>query len=263
MKFGYPTAILLCYCLTILCGCTQSVILLSPEDHYVLGNYFIEHEKAFKAKEQFELIRDKYPTSKYATMSQFKLAQTQFARKHYAEAAVDFSLFLEFHPAHKLAPFAQYHLALCKYELMLSPDRDTTVAQEARDEFMKFLKAYPDHSFAPKAKEYLTKVQENLLRHEYEVGMVYYRRKNYNAALTRFKPTLLPSGDSDLFLRANYYAGKSYEHKEAYAEARKCYQAVIDTASASKWVRKARKRLKKLPAATEKTSENKTDSDDS
>jgi outer membrane protein assembly factor BamD len=227
-------------------GCNRNIILLSPEDRFQLGDYYIEKGKFAKASEQFERIRTDYPTSQNATICQFKLAQSLFARKHYDEAAVDFEIFLEFHPAHELAPYAQYHLALCKYHSMLKPERDSTIAREALKEFDKFIVLYPGDSEIEKVRKYRDEVHDHLLTHDLEIGKTYYRMKAYDSAIDRINPVLELAHDNKLKQESGYYCARCYAFKKEFETAKKLNKAVIDVDPLSEWAKKSQKLLDKM-----------------
>jgi outer membrane protein assembly factor BamD len=227
-------------------GCTRSLILLSPEDQFALGNYYLEAKDYGKASDQFEKIQHDYPTSEYATICQFKLAQTQFARKKYDEAAVDFELFLEFHPADKLAPTAQLDLALSKYYSMLNPERDVTIAKEALKELNKFLMLYPKHPDTEKVIDCRNKVEDHLFIHDFKAGIVYYRLKAYDSALDRIKPIIDKAHNPALLQESLFYMGRCYEGKRDFDAARNCYNSAATKYSDSKWARKSLNRFKKI-----------------
>jgi outer membrane protein assembly factor BamD len=227
-------------------GCAYNLILLSPQDHYALGDYYLQQGKYSKASQQFEKIKNDYPTSEYATMSQYKLAETNFLRKRYQDAALDFEIFLEFHPAHKLAPKGYYYLAISKYNLIRSPEREIINVKEAQDTINTFLMLYPEHPDAPEIKRYKTKVENHLLTHEFEVGMVYFRRKVYRSALNRFLPILEKTPESGLLAKTRYHIARCYEKTKQQDEARVAYKVLIDSKSDPKWVNKAQKRLSHL-----------------
>lgn len=247
MKRLFSPVCLLC----LLFGCTRSVILMSPEDHFALGNYYLDESEFGKAGEQFEQIRDRYPSSEYATMSQFKLAVTRFQNKKYDEAALDFDLFLEFHPAHKLAPFAQYHLALSKYESRLIPDRDPTIAQEALLEFDTFIGMYPDHENHLDAIKFRDELKDHLLEHDLEAGLVYYRLGIYPAAIQRIESVAEKAHDHLLLARAAYYLGRSNYHKDDFSAAIHAFEQSANADPLSKWARKSNKWLAKSKHAAE------------
>ncbi len=226
-------------------GCMRSLILLSPEDHFALGNYYLEETEFNKAENQFEKIRDRYPSSDYATMSQFKLAVARFENKKYDEAALDFELFLEFHPAHKLAPFAQYHLALSKYKSKLIPDRDPTVAHEALEAFNTFIGMYPDHENYADAVKYRDELIDHLLEHDLEAGLVYFRLGIFSSAIPRLQPVADTAHDKQLQSRAAYYLGRCQFHQKAFADAKTSFEKAIGADPDSKWARKSSSWMKK------------------
>lgn len=239
--------------LLIFTGCASKLILLSPDDLFALGDYYLEDGKYTKAGEQYERIRNSYPNSPYATMSQYKLAKTKLLEGKYDEAAVEFELFVEFHPAHKKAPSAYYKMAMCKYKSLLTPDRDITMGKEALAAFDQFLKLYPDHPDAEKAREYRSLTFDHIMRHDLEAGLVYYRRQAYKAAINRIQPVFEKANSVVLRERAGYFLGRSLTYRGKYADARKVFEQVIALDIPSKYLDKSRKRLAKLPEITEST----------
>ncbi|MCD4653188.1 outer membrane protein assembly factor BamD [bacterium] len=229
-----------------LMGCSHSFILLSPEDLYALGNYYMEESKYRNAGDQFEQIRNHYPTSRFATMSQFKLALTEYEKRNYADAAVEFKLFLEFHPAHKMAPQAQYYIALSKFNSIPSPERDISMAIEAKTELTAFLKRYPDHPDLEKVNQYLSDVIDHLQTHEIEVAKVYYRRRSYNATLLRLSPVLDTKASPYIKQTALLLIARTHEKMNAEDEAREYYQKVIDNGDDEKLTHIARNQLQSL-----------------
>ncbi|MBN1354949.1 outer membrane protein assembly factor BamD [bacterium] len=227
----------------LMSGCSHHIILLSPEDHYFLGNHYLDKGENAKAKEQFEYIRDHYTLSEFGTMSQFKLAQTQFLRKNYLEAAVDFEIFLEFHPAHKLASYAQYHLALSKFHSIRTPDRDQTMTREALSAFNKFLQLYPDHPNFDNALSFKHRVEDHLFKHDLAVARTYYRRHAFDSTINRLEQ--IPQLAHEQLLRAesSYLLGRSYEQLNDKERALEYYRSV---SGVSRWVEKARNRMKNL-----------------
>jgi len=227
-------------------GCSNSFILLSPEDLYSLGNYYLEENKFRDAGHQFEQIRNEYPTSRFATMSQFKLALTEYEKGNYEESAVEFKLFLEFHPAHKMAPQAQYYIALSKFHSIPSPERDITKALEAKTELSELLVRYPDHPDYEQVSNNLEEVIDHLQNHEIEVAKVYYRRRSYDAVLLRLNPVLETKASPVVMQSAMLLIARTYEKKSNIEESRKYYQNVIDIGFDEELTKNARKELSRI-----------------
>jgi len=172
-------------------------------------------------------------------MSQFKLAVARFENKKYDEAALDFELFLEFHPAHKLAPFAQYHLALSKYRSKLIADRDPTIANEALVAFNTFIGMYPDHENYNEAVRYRDELIDHMLEHDLEAGLVYYRLGIFSSAIPRLQPVAETAHDKKLQARAAYYLGRCQFSQKAYSDAIKSFEKAVGADPKSRWARKS------------------------
>jgi len=246
MRINIYFSIALMTIILFLSACSRSFILLSPEDLYALGNYYLDENKFREAGDQFEQIRNEYPTSQFATMSQFKLALTEYEKGNYEEAAVEFKLFLEFHPAHKMAPQAKYFLAFSKFHSISSPERDITMALEAKKELSEFLARYPDHPDSEKVKINLNHVIDHLQSHEIQVARVYYRRRSYDAALLRLEPVLETEASAIIKQSALLLIAKAYAKKDDYEQSRKYFQEVIDNGADEKTTQEAKKHLSKL-----------------
>lgn len=227
-------------------GCSRSLILLAPEDLYALGSYHLEDGNYRDAAEQFERIRDDYPTSEYAAMSQFKLGEAQFLRKSYSKASVELELFIEFNPAHKLAPQAQYYLAMSKFNSIISPERDTTTALEAKTSLENFLIRYPEHPDCDKVRDFLNQVIDHLQMHEVEVAKSYYRMGLYGAALNRLNPVLQTKASDTVKQEAYYFIGKSYIHTGESEKARENLAKAAALETGGKYQKRAAKALRHL-----------------
>ncbi len=171
-------------------GCYRSLILLAPEDLYFLGNYYMENENFRAASDQFERILNDYPASEFATTSQFKLAESFFQRGNYSRSAMEFGLFVEFNPGHKLAPQAQYYLAMSEFNRIINPERDVSAAIRAKRSLEQFLRQYRNHPDYEQVELYLSKVNDHLQMHEIEVGKAYYRMRYFKSAINRLEPVI-------------------------------------------------------------------------
>ncbi|MBN1295276.1 outer membrane protein assembly factor BamD [bacterium] len=217
--------------LMLLQACSRSVILLSPEDLFALGDHYMENDEFRDAGEQYQRIRDEYPTSQFATMSQFKLAEAEYNRGNYDEAAVEFSLFLEFHPGHKLAPQAQYFIALSKFHSLPSPERDTTLAHDALKELEEFLRRYTDHPDYHKVTRYRIEVIDHLQLHEIQVARVYFRRGDYEAARLRLLPIPDTEASPNVKQEALYWLGRVSEKENDRDAAQSYFRQAGDAGS--------------------------------
>ena len=63
-------------------------------------------------------------------------------------------------------------------------------AGKALETFQRLIRQFPDSLYAQKAKENVIKCQLSLAGHELEVGIFYYKSKQYRAAISRLKTLL-------------------------------------------------------------------------
>nr|HPQ41851.1 outer membrane protein assembly factor BamD [bacterium] len=171
---------------------------------------------------------------------------TSYEKGDYDEAAVEFELFLEFHPGHKMAPKAQYYVAMSKFNSYPSPERDITLAREAKSELEQFLRTYPDHPDVEQVRSYRIEVIDHLQTHEIEVARVYYRRGNYTAALLRLDPIQKTEASPEIKQEALYLTARTYEKQDDPENARVYYQQVIDTGIDNDLSEKARRELNRF-----------------
>lgn len=65
-----------------------------------------------EAVKYFEVVKNKYPYSKYAVLAELRLADTHFEREKWLEAADAYRIFVRFHPRHEEVAYATYRVAL-------------------------------------------------------------------------------------------------------------------------------------------------------
>lgn len=236
----------LCLFILFITGCSRTLILLSPEDLYYIGNHYMQQKNYRSAADQFERIIKDYPTSEYAAVSQFKLAESLYMRKSYSKSALEFELFLEFNPGHKLAPQAQYYLAMSKFNEIINPERDITVAIESKKNLEQFLLKYKDHPDYAQVEVHLAKVIDHLQIHEIEVAKSYIRMRYYQSAIDRLKPVLESKASEGVRQQALYQLGRANLYAKNSDEARKYLNQAASNTADAKYQHRARKLLRRL-----------------
>jgi outer membrane protein assembly factor BamD len=68
-------------------------------------------ERWQEAVKYFELVKNKFPYSKYAVLAELRLADAHFAREKWLEAASAYRLFVRFHPRHEQVAYAAWRVA--------------------------------------------------------------------------------------------------------------------------------------------------------
>ncbi|PIP07205.1 MAG: hypothetical protein COX51_07070, partial [Syntrophobacteraceae bacterium CG23_combo_of_CG06-09_8_20_14_all_50_8] len=77
-------------------------------------------------------------------------------------------------------------IGMCHYNQMLIIDRDQTETVAAAKEFGKLMVRFPTSRFSFLAEKNLRDCKKKLAEHEFYVGEIYFKMKQYKAALKRF-----------------------------------------------------------------------------
>jgi outer membrane protein assembly factor BamD len=196
------------FCLVLLVsGCSwfqEKDVKSAPElaadgmEEYRQGNYK-------KAIENFEKLRDWYPFDKYAILAELKIADSHYQLKEYDEAVIAYQEFESLHPMNEAMPYVVYQIGRCYYEQITTVDRDQSAARKALINFERLQKQFPDHQYSKRAGEHIHACLKSLAGHELYVGKYYFKKKNYKAALNRFKNIIYDFPDMGIHKEALDY----------------------------------------------------------
>jgi outer membrane protein assembly factor BamD len=158
------------------------------EGHKVL---FFFHSTDFEGAENaFREIKSRYSFSSYAPLAELRLADIHFRKEEYNEAIVVYEDFIKLHPDHEDRPYARHRLGLSNFNQITTADRDQTATEAALTHFQALMDAYPESEYRAGAAEKIESCKNTLSQYEYTVGYFYYKTKNYEAAVPRFKMAL-------------------------------------------------------------------------
>lgn len=84
----------------------------TARQNYEAAESAFKDERFTQAVKYFEVVKNKYPYSKYAVLAELRLADTHFQREKWLEAADAYRIFVRFHPRHEEVAYATYRVAL-------------------------------------------------------------------------------------------------------------------------------------------------------
>ncbi|MCW7753233.1 outer membrane protein assembly factor BamD [Desulfobotulus sp. H1] len=154
------------------------------------GREAFTNEKYRKSLESFQRLRDWYPFSEHATEATLRIADSHFALKEYAEAAVVYTEFERLHPTHPETPRAVFQLGMCHFERIDSVDRDQTAARNALYVFLRLQEDYHGSAYAEQAADKTAACRESLAGAELYVANYYFRTKAFVSAKNRVETLL-------------------------------------------------------------------------
>lgn len=163
----------------------------------------------------WQQVKDQYPYSKYAVLAELKLGDAYYLQGKYIEALGAYEDFERLHPDNDAVAYSVYQQGMCHYMRMHGIDRDQTPTIQTIQTMARLVEMYPQSKYAGMAQARIAEAQNNLAGHEFYVGEFYYSRKDYAAAMSRFRGLIQFYPDSGYHQRAlNYIA----EYKQLVAE---------------------------------------------
>jgi outer membrane protein assembly factor BamD len=161
---------------------------LTAEQIYRQGEVKLETGKRpADALVYFQEIERLYPYTEYAKRALIMQAFVLHKTKKYEEARAAAQRYLDFYPGDEDAAYAQYLLALSYYDQIDDVGRDQGLTYQALQAMRDVIELYPDSEYAQSAMLKFDLAFDHLAAKEMEIGRYYLKRKNYTAALNRFR----------------------------------------------------------------------------
>jgi len=143
-----------------------------------------------KAAEAFDEVERQHPYSVWATKATLMSAYSYYQDNKYDDAINALDRFISLHPANPDVPYAYYLKALSYYEQISDIGRDQQMTQHAMDALDDVIRRFPDSKYSRDAKLKKDLTVDHLAGKEMSVGRYYQDRKEFLAAINRFKSVI-------------------------------------------------------------------------
>jgi outer membrane protein assembly factor BamD len=140
-----------------------------------------------KAVESFEELDRQYPYTEAARKSQVMMAFASYRRGDYENAISASKRYLSLYPGTPDAAYAQYIIGMSYYHQIPVVTRDQQATREAMQAMQDIINNYPDSVYANDAREKYAAARDQLAGKEMQIGRYYQERREYVAAINRFK----------------------------------------------------------------------------
>jgi outer membrane protein assembly factor BamD len=207
-------------CLLTLSACASSAPdltgALNPDPPSKLladGDALMAAGKFDEAAAKFEILDREHPYSPEARRAIVLAAYAYYRGNKSPEAIASAERYIALHPGTKEAPLAHHIIASAYFDEMKGPNRDQGPTRKALEQLKTLKTRYPDSEYSKNADNRIRIAEDNLAAQEMEVGRYYLDRKNYVAAINRFKTVV-----SDYQTTAHV--------EEALARLTECYMAL-------------------------------------
>ena len=161
---------------------------LTAEDIYKRGEVALARErKPDDAIKLFSEVERLYPYSEWAKRALIMQAFSEHKGKKYEDARATAQRYLDLYPADEDAAYAQYLMALSYYDQIEAVGRDQGLTFQALQSMREVIEKYPDSEYASSAILKFDLAFDHLAGKEMEIGRYYLKRKQYSAAINRFR----------------------------------------------------------------------------
>jgi len=155
---------------------------------YNEGLYLMNQRKDPKAaSKKFEEVDRQHPYSEWARKSLLMSAYAFYNAGDYDSCIGASTRYVTLHPGSPDAAYAQYLIAASHYDQIPDVTRDQGRTEKAIAALEEVIRKYPTSEYAVSAKAKLEGARDQLAGREMNVGRYYMEKRDYTAAINRFK----------------------------------------------------------------------------
>ena len=167
---------------------------LTPKEIYSTAKDKLDSGNNEQAIDQFKLVLESYPGSKYAIQSRLDIAYNLYTLKKYNQALGQLDIFIEKYPALPSTPYAYYLRGIIAEQKASSfldqiitdnAQRDVQSVRDAYSYFNDLIEKFPNSDYSSDAIVRLISLKNILSRHELYVAIYYTNRASYIGAINR------------------------------------------------------------------------------
>lgn len=222
------------------CGATGTGAVeysVSAQRNYEKGLESLKGEDWIAASKYFSFIKNRFPYSKFATLSELRMADAEFGAEQYAEAIDGYRVFIRLHPTHEMVVngYASYRIGEAYYK-QLSGDSwlvppaaegDQSSNEDAAAELVSYVEKYPQSPYREKAQQILKKVGKKLADHEWYVAQYYWKRDKPMGTVLRLRKLLERYRGVGYDEEALWLLGRAYQAVSMTERARTTWQELV------------------------------------
>ncbi len=139
------------------------------------------------AAKKFEALDKQYSYSEWSRKALLMTAYANYEGQKYEDAISASQRYIKRHPASKDAAYAQYLMAMSHYKQIPDVSRDQDRAEKALVGLQELVQKYPTSEYAADAKAKIQITRDQLAGKEMEIGRFYLEKRNFPAAINRFR----------------------------------------------------------------------------
>ena len=158
-----------------------------PGELYNQGLAFMAEGDLRRAIQSFEEVDRQHPYSEWAQKAHVMIMFAEFRHEDYDETIQTARRYLALYPSSEDAAYAQYLIGESYFRQIPDITRDQETSIRAIQAMQEIVNNYPTSEYAADAQNKINIAQDQLAGREMQVGRYYLERREYIAAVNRFR----------------------------------------------------------------------------
>jgi outer membrane protein assembly factor BamD len=163
---------------------------------YNEGLAYMNAGKLTDAIKSFNEVDRQHPFSEYARKALIMSAFASYRKRNYDDAIASSNRYLALYPNSPDAAYAQYIIGQSNFGRIPDVTRDQEVTMKAMASMQDIITRYPDSEYADDARQKIIVARDQLAGKDMQIGRYYLERREYIAAINRFKSVVLNYQDT-------------------------------------------------------------------
>ena len=163
---------------------------------YNQGLAYMNEGKLSDAVKAFDEVDRQHPYSEWARKALLMSAFANYRRGRNDETIQAANRFLTLYPGSEDAAYAQYLIGASYFNQIPDVTRDQDATRRAMASLEEIIARYPDSEYATDANRKLIVARDQLAGKEMQVGRYYLERREYIAAINRFRAVVTDYQDT-------------------------------------------------------------------
>jgi outer membrane protein assembly factor BamD len=167
----------------------EEIVPDDPADKlYNEGLYLLNNKRDYKkAAKKFEEVDRQHPYSEWARKALIMSAYAHYEGTEYEDSVTAAKRYVTLHPGSPDAAYAQYLIGSSYFDQIPDITRDQQRTQKAMESLDEVVRKYPNTEYAISAKKKVEVARDQLAGKEMDTARFYQKRREYIAAINRFK----------------------------------------------------------------------------
>jgi outer membrane protein assembly factor BamD len=163
---------------------------------YNQGLAYLNAGKLRDAVSSFDEVDRQHPYSEWARKALIMSAFASYRRGKSEDTIATANRYLTLYPGSPDAAYAEFLIGSSYFKQIPDVTRDQDATKRAMASLQEIIDRYPDSEYATDARQKIIIANDQLAGKEMQVGRYYLERREYVAAINRFKTVITDYGDT-------------------------------------------------------------------